>query len=191
VHVCRWLAVLLIPTLILTGATAAAGEPGSSDSGSDGNVDAIIALGAVALITGILVFDILSDGDQDTTVPAGDEIPVVPTGVDWSSVDPVEQGELLLVVASGGAPVESGELLDRLEHMAPAAYRVFPDVVELGEAGGEAAFELASSFFEADIVVVVGTGGMLEILGREGSVYSGPAGDMEGVLAALESEAAR
>lgn len=185
---------MAIPVLVMAGAASAAGEPGSSSSDSDGDVDAIIALGAVALISGIIIYDILSDGPQDQAVPDGDATPLVPTGVDWSTVDPVAPGGLSLIVASGGAPGESREFLDLLADRAPAEYSVFPDVVELGEVSGDAAFELASSFFEADIVVVVSSGGILpglEIIGREGSIWSGQAGDMEGVLAALESEAAR
>ncbi|MDM7992551.1 MAG: hypothetical protein QUS11_04500 [Candidatus Fermentibacter sp.] len=144
--------------LVLPVSAFADGSPGSSGDAGDSSVSgSLIAVGAGALIAGFLLWDALSgDGEAAVEPAAVEQDPAGSTGIDWSSVAPVDGGsdDLITVSAAGvGLSGAAAALVRELDSL--SGYPVYGEPVELGGASGDEAFSLAASFFDAGWLVLV------------------------------------
>ena len=144
--------------LVFPASASADGSPGSSGSADDASVSGtLIAVGAGALIAGLLLWDALSGDEADVAEPAtvAQDAPGS-TGVDWASVAPVDGGSdnLIAVSATDGSLSAAAAALVR-ELDALSGFPVYGEPVELGGASGAEAFSLAGSFFDAGWLVLV------------------------------------
>lgn len=97
----RLLSLLLIPLLSLTAYAAPASSGGGGSSGSDdSNIDGWLALGAAAIVAGILIWDIFRDSEPDDA-PAHSTVTPDPqeTGIDWTALHPSMEDPLILGVS--------------------------------------------------------------------------------------------
>lgn len=144
--------------LVFPASAFADDTPGSSGgSGGSSFSGGLIAVGAGALIAGLLLWDALSD-DGGETVEPGVNLQDVPgsTGIDWASVAPLDGGSDDLVAVSAtdrGLYGAASALVRELDAL--SGYPVYGEPVELGGASGPEAFSLAASFFEAGWLVVL------------------------------------
>lgn len=91
----------LIPCILLTLlASAYAAPAGSGGGGSspadDTSLEGWFALGAAALVAGILIWDIFRDSGDESAPP---ETPAGETGVDWAALQPVPTLPVVLGVS--------------------------------------------------------------------------------------------
>lgn len=193
----RALALAAAAGLALPWNAFADDTPGSSGDTDGSSVSgSLIAVGAGALIAGLLLWDALS-GDGEEAVETAPTLQDSPgsTGIDWSSVAPVDGGSENLITVSaaeGGLSGAASALVRELGAL--SGYPVYGEPVELGGASGMEAFSLAASFFEAGWLVLVtpeADSMMVEVYGPgglEGSFGGDPAdagSAAEGVVGVL------
>jgi hypothetical protein len=128
---------------------------GSSGSSTDSGGGTYIAIGAGALIAGLLLWDALS-GEDEEAVAQVTPLETVSTGIDWTMVqtDAEEAPGLIAVTAMLPAMLdEATALVGELRGL--SGYVVYEEPIELGGAGGTEAFALARDFFGAGWLVTV------------------------------------
>ncbi len=148
---------LAAATGLLFPSAAFADDPSGSggDSGIDSVSGAYIAIGAGALIAGLLLWDALTDESADQGMETQPVEQAGSTGIDWSTVSP-EQGVSGLIAVSALDPslLETASLLV-VELDGLSGYPVYGEPVELGGASGRDAFTLAKDFFGAGFLVTL------------------------------------
>jgi hypothetical protein len=136
-----------------------AAPPGQQEYSESQDMNKYLALGAVVLVGGLIIWDILEDrGSEASEEEAAlvDSSRIESTGVDWDHLDPSLEGPSTVVVSI--LPVTDGELLSRLIIAEMAAnldgqsFSVSSEPIHLGgiSSPGEA-FEMAESYFDADV----------------------------------------
>lgn len=147
----RGLTGLLLALLVASApAVRADGDP-SGSSGDDGELklDAWLAIGAGAVVMGLLLWDAFGS-EPPVETP---EVPPVDTGIDWGSVEapePAATGAIVVSPADEGSQQAALAILDVLR--ATSGISVYGDPVMLA---GDDRFAMARDFFGAGWLVVV------------------------------------
>jgi hypothetical protein len=113
--------ILLLAVVFLVSTTAGAFPAGSgsgSSSGSeDENIEGWLALGAAAMVAGLLIWDIVRDTEETPTVTPEASETVDSTGIDWANLQavPLESAVVIGVsVFPGGNGWELAQYFQKL-----------------------------------------------------------------------------
>lgn len=188
----RGLTGLLLALIVAAAPPVRAdGDPsGSSGDGGELKLDAWLAIGAGAVVMGLLLWDAFGSEPAVETP----EVPAVDTGIDWSSVEtpePAATGSIVVSPADGGSQDAAQAILVELRTASGIA--VYGDPVMLA---GEDRFGMARDFFGAGWLVVVSAAEDSALVSLEdgtGLVWSGTftlsdgAGAARAVLRAVEN----
>ncbi len=164
--------LLLLDFTAVSHVASASGPDAASETDEGSSIDAYLAIGAAAVVGGLLLLDVLGDDDGGT-----EEAALVPTGVDWSVVER-DVASRMVTVAVSGSGREAEEAMDAIGGSgAPAGLLLYPDPLDLGDAGGPEKFAMASGFFGVELLVVVprdASEGTAEVYSSGGLEWSGP-----------------
>lgn len=154
--------IVLIFIFTICSFVYAAGGSGGSDDDGEGELTGYIAIGVAILVTGLLVYDAISDNDDDTEVDDADSAvgnpATVDTGIDWDAEFEDENEVTELVVAV--FPWESGfeqavEVIEIISENTVYWVNSYPEPVELGTDSAVESAQLAESYFNADYLLLV------------------------------------
>jgi hypothetical protein len=166
----RFLLTAAAVVFIAAQARAGSGE-GASSAGDDGvELEGWIALGAAAVVAGILIWDVMSDSGGESAPSDSAAAAVVPTGIEWTSLRPLRDGAT--VVGVSVFPGDDGwnlaqyfqQLLLPLEDR---GYLFAGDPMNLGPLEARQQAALAGDFFECTWFVAA-LDSSLELLDVEG-----------------------
>lgn len=138
--------------------SAYAAPPGQEAYSESTDINKYLALGAVILVGGLIIWDILEDrasGGEAEGAALVDSSRIEPTGIDWNHLEPDRTEPSTVVVSI--LPVDNGKnlsrlILDELESaLDPQRFVVSPEPIHLGGVTSpEDAFEMAKSYFDAE-----------------------------------------
>lgn len=191
------LLALAASTGLMIPSAAFADDPSGSggDSGIESVSGAYIAIGAGALIAGLLLWDALTDENADQ---GGEALAVEQegtTGIDWSTVTPEQDAGVLIAVSALDPSLLQTASLLVVELDGLSGYPVYGEPLELGGASGRDAFALSRDFFGAGFLVTLspeadsmrveiqGPEGLLDSRGARTDGYISVAEAIVGVLA--------
>lgn len=180
---------LTVLVMVLALAVSAYGTPagsggGTSSSSDDTNLEGWFALGAAALVAGLLIWDIVSDSRQEQAVASEASSSIQETGIDWETLQGVPLNDLVIGVSV--FPARNGWALAQyfqqlLLPLEDEGFAFGGDPVNLGSLSPSEQAAMAGDFLEYSWFIAAEDHSILLFTGGAAPVWSAPVASWDSV----------